>query len=212
MTLRVLFLGEGISDSGIVPQIEDIAARLVIDIYVTDPDLGRLRTPPGRAVVDKLRAVSGEGVVFDLIVVHRDADRDGRGARLDEISRAFEPVLPAARYVAVVPVRMTEAWLLTDEQELRHVAGNPKGKMPLNLPAVSKIESIPDPKQLLKDTLGVASGLSGRKLHKFHNRFSQHRKQLLERLDPAGNVTEVESWKCFVSDLEAGLMAAANRA
>jgi hypothetical protein len=207
--VRALFLGEGTSDNGIVPQIENLAASLSIEIAVTSPDLSRLLKPPGRAIEDKLRAAVEKGGRYDLIIVHRDADRDGRDARLLEITNAVRKVTPDTDYTAVIPVRMTEAWLLTDERELRQVAGNPRGTICLNLPEPARVESIPDPKRVLKETLGIASGLSGRKLDKFHDRFSQHRRQLLERLDPRGRVELVTSWRCFVTDLELGLKSAA---
>ncbi|HEV8559533.1 MAG TPA: hypothetical protein VGR06_24590 [Actinophytocola sp.] len=209
MIVRALFLGEGTSDNGIVPQIENLAASLSIEIAVTSPDLSRLLKPPGRAIEDKLRAAVEKGGRYDLIIVHRDADRDGRDARLLEITNAVRKVTPDTDYTAVIPVRMTEAWLLTDERELRQVAGNPRGTICLNLPEPARVESIPDPKRVLKETLGIASGLSGRKLDKFHDRFSQHRRQLLERLDPRGRVELVTSWRCFVTDLELGLKSAA---
>ncbi|MCS7480964.1 hypothetical protein ACFFQW_43710 [Umezawaea endophytica] len=211
MTMRVLFLGEGTSDSGIVPQIEKFAAQLSIEIAVTDPDLSRLSNPPGRAVADKLRVAVEIGGRYDLIIVHRDADRDGRQARLAEITQAIQTIAPTTCHAAVIPVRMTEAWLLTNESEIRQIAGNPKGRIPLNLPAPTKVESLPDPKKTLKETLGVASGLSGRKLNKFHDRFSQHRRQLLERLDPDGGIKMVPSWQFFITDLKAGLTAAADK-
>jgi hypothetical protein len=207
--VRALFLGDGTSDNGIVPQIENLAASLSIEIAVTSPDLSRLLKPPGRAIEDKLRAAVEKGGRYDLIIVHRDADRDGRDARLLEITNAVRKVTPDTDYTVVIPVRMTEAWLLTDERELRQVAGNPRGTICLNLPEPARVESIPDPKRVLKETLGIASGLSGRKFDKFHDRFSQHRRQLLERLDPRGRVELVTSWRCFVTDLELGLKSAA---
>ncbi|WP_055478348.1 hypothetical protein [Sphaerimonospora mesophila] len=208
MTIRVLFLGEGTSDSGIIPQIEVVAARLGVDIAVTDPDLGRLPKPPGRAVSDKLRAVLDIDGEYELIAVHRDADRDGRQARLAEIVSAIRAHAPGTAHAAIVPVRMTEAWLLMDEVELRTVAGNPNGRIGLNLPSPNRVESVPDPKSVLKEKLALASGLSGRKLEKFNQRFSQHRRLLLERIDPFGPIADVPSWQHFVADMESGLQSA----
>ncbi|MFC0862136.1 hypothetical protein ACFHYQ_07485 [Sphaerimonospora cavernae] len=208
MTVRVLFLGEGTSDGGIIPQIEVIAARLGIDIAVTDPDLSRLPKPPGRAVSDKLRAVLDIDGEYELIAVHRDADRDGRQVRLTEIATAIQTHAPGTAHAAIVPVRMTEAWLLMDEAELRTIAGNPNGKMRLSLPSPNKVESVPDPKTVLKEKLALASGLSGRKLEKFNQRFSQHRRLLLERIDPSGPITDVSSWQHFIADMETGLKSA----
>lgn len=208
MIIRVLFLGEGPSDSGIVPQIENLAARSGFELAITDPDLGRLPNPPGKGVAEKLRATVEIGGRYDLVVIHRDADRDGREARLTEITQAVADNAPNSCYTPVIPVRMTEAWLLTDESELRHVAGNPRGKCKLNLPPPRKVEAVPDPKKLLRDSLAMASELSGRKLSRFHERFSAHRRQLLERLDPDGPIGLVPSWRDFVADLEAGLRSA----
>jgi hypothetical protein len=208
MTVRVVFLGEGTSDSGIVPHIETIAANHDIDVAVTDPDLDRLPKPPGRAVEAKLRAVIDMGGVYDLIAVHRDADSQGVSARVEEIAAAVAAVAVDVPHVPVVPVRMTEAWLLTSEEDLRWVAGNPNGRTALNLPGLGSLERVADPKGLLKDVLARASGASGRRLDRFHKRFSQHRRHLLERLDPTGPVAGLPSWQHFVTGVENGLKAA----
>jgi hypothetical protein len=63
---------------------------------------------------------------------------------------------------------MTEAWLLFDEAALRHAAGNPNGRNPLNLPELSDIEQIPNPKEILFKVLREASGLTARRLKKFN--------------------------------------------
>jgi hypothetical protein len=138
VTVRVVFLGEGTSDGGLVTQIAAIAAREGIDVAITDPDLARLPTPPGRAVDAKLLAVTKLGGVYDLIVVHRDADNQGVRAREREIADAVASVADSVPHVPVIPVRMTEAWLLTSEEDLRWVAGNPNGKAALNLPTPSR--------------------------------------------------------------------------
>ena len=70
--------------------------------------------------------------------------------------------------ISIVPVRMTEAWLLFDEQAIRKAASNPSGRDPLKLPSLLAVDSIPDPKQQLKELLRQASGLSGRRLQKFN--------------------------------------------
>ncbi|HUT94205.1 MAG TPA: hypothetical protein VMY37_32390 [Thermoguttaceae bacterium] len=80
--------------------------------------------------------------------------------------------LPPA--VPVVPVRMTEAWLLFDEKAIRRAAGNPNGTDPLQVP-VRQAEDIPDPKAVLHEALRTASGLSGRRRQKFNVRDAVHR-------------------------------------
>jgi hypothetical protein len=62
---------------------------------------------------------------------------------------------------------MTEAWFLFDEPAIRRAAGCPNGDMDLRLPPLKSVESMPDPKALLLETLRTASNLSGRRLKKF---------------------------------------------
>jgi hypothetical protein len=203
--IQILFIGEGPSDSGIAAHIRRIAAEHGHTAFITDPLVQRLPPPPRRTVASKLQAVKDLGGIYDLVVLHRDGDRDGRGPRLAEIGAAARKVMPDVPHVPVIPIRMTEAWLLLDETEIRRVSGAPNGKTPLNLPKPSKVESIPDPKTILKETLARASGLSGRKLATFNDRFSRNRALLLERINPEGPIRDVPSWRDFNADLISGL-------
>ena len=205
MTIRILFLGEGTSDGGIAGHVRRIATEQGFDVVITDPLTDRLPPPPRKTIQGKLQAIKDLGGEYDLLVVHRDADRDGRLHRLDEITKAVTQVMPSVAYVPVIPIRMTEAWLLLDEKSIRLVAGNPNGRKTLNLPAASRAESVPDPKELLRTALVRASELSGRRLDKFKARFNSHRHQLLERIEPDGPINQVRSWCDFVSDLKSGL-------
>lgn len=105
----------------------------------------------------------------DLLFIHRDAEKEPRQKRITEIEKAIEEArklvdVPPA--VCVVPVRMQEAWLLFDELAIRKAAGKPRGKQPLQLPAMDRLEREPDPKQLLYDLLRQASERKGRALKK----------------------------------------------
>jgi len=111
----------------------------------------------------------------DLLFVHRDAERAPPESRYEEIRQASQALqTPIPPIVPVVPVRMTEAWLLFDENAIRWAAGNPNGSDPLPLP-MREIEDVPDPKALLHDALRTASGLSGRRRQKFNVRDGVHR-------------------------------------
>ena len=52
---------------------------------------------------------------------------------------------------------MVESWLLFNEDAIRKVVGNPKGRQELNLPKISEIEKIVDPKETLENLLTSAS-------------------------------------------------------
>jgi Domain of unknown function (DUF4276) len=208
MTLRILFLREGTSDEGIAPHILTIAVKAGFDISITDPPLDEQDKRIGSSVQTKLRAAVKLGGSYHLIVVHRDADRAGVEARVTEISDAVNVETGGSPFVPVVPVRMTEAWLLTSEQEIRRVAGKPNGKAPLDLPSLKMIEKIPDPKKVLREAIATASEETGRRLKVLNQRFSQNRRRLLERLDPDGPVAGLPSWQHFVTGIENGLKTA----
>ena len=107
----------------------------------------------------------------DVLFVHRDAEEEDPNNRYDEIRRALPSGMAVSKpYVCVVPVRMTEAWLLTNEAAIRRAAGNPRGRMKLSLPAVGRIERIPDPKETLFAAIRIASGLDQRRLRKVNTR------------------------------------------
>ncbi|MCZ6679261.1 MAG: DUF4276 family protein [Candidatus Poribacteria bacterium] len=113
---------------------------------------------------DKIR-LSLELYPCDLLFVHRDAEREMREKRVNEINQAIEKIVNAVpTAVCVVPVRMQEAWLLFDESAIRYAAGNRSGSQPLDLPPINRLEELPDPKAELHERLKQASNLSGRRL------------------------------------------------
>lgn len=201
MTAHVLFIGEGSSDNGLVPHVERVAVRAGLHVSVTVPDFGLLRLATGHSVQDKLRAARDLDGTYDLVLVHRDADRGPHQARRDEIKQAVDTEWPGIPFVAIVPVRMLEAWLLLDEACLRQVAENPSGRIRLDLPKGPAAERVADPKQRLKESLAAASEYTGRRLTQFQKRFPQHRRRMLELLDPEGPVSCLPSWQSFVNDL-----------
>ena len=134
--------------------------------------------------------------------MHHDAENQDPLERYAEVADAVAQVSQGLPAVAVVPVRMTEAWLLLDEHNVREVAGRPRSTADLGLPSVSKIESHPDPKSLLREALDIASGIEGRRLQRFQRRFGQHRRTLLQRLDIDGPVQRLSAWQQLESSLD----------
>jgi len=97
----------------------------------------------------------------DVLFVHRDAEAQPSDLRREEIANALRGT--SVRHIPVVPVRMTEAWLLADEKAIRSAASNPNGRENLNLPDIRRLEDLPNPKRVLHDALTIASGLSARR-------------------------------------------------
>ncbi len=119
----------------------------------------------------------------DLLFVHRDAEREAKERRFEEVWQALERAKPSVEVpvVCVVPVRMQEAWLLFDEAAIREAADNRNGRVPLPLPSLRRVEERPDPKEDLYDLLKIASELSGRRLKSFSE--SQHARRVADYIE-----------------------------
>ena len=111
----------------------------------------------------------------DLLFVHRDAEKEGLLARVQQVEAAAVSAGVEQQLIPVVPVRMTEAWLLVDEAAIRAAARKPHGIAALGLPHSARIESLPDPKEVLFTALRAASELTGRRLSKFQPEAQRHR-------------------------------------
>jgi Domain of unknown function (DUF4276) len=191
-TYQGLFLAEGSSDLPLSDLVEALFLDHDATVYLSRPDFGALpgvRKDVRSRVEAGMRLVGGGDV--DVIVVHRDADAAGFASRRAEIVDAVRDAKADPAVVPVIPVRMTEAWLLLDEAAIRLVAGNPKGRTPLGLPKLHEIEATADPKELLRQCLLTAAEATGRRREAVAKRFNQHRRQLLERLDRSGPVARL---------------------
>lgn len=159
-------LSDGSSDSALMPILTWLlqANGVQCAIHGQWAELRWLRRPPA-ALAARLR-LAVDLFPCELLFVHRDAEAMPRESRHNEIrsavAEAFDNVnlLP---WIPVIPVRMREAWLLFDEIAIRKAAGNPSGRVPLELPRLARCEDLPDPKALLEDILRSASGLSARR-------------------------------------------------
>lgn len=122
---RGLFVAEGSSDMPLADVVESLFLDRGVPLVLARPDFGMLPAKVNKDVGSRLKA--GRDLVrehLDLVVVHRDADNAGADARLAEIRSAVVETAVCAHVVPIVPIRMTEAWLLLDEDAIRTVAGN----------------------------------------------------------------------------------------
>ena len=111
----------------------------------------------------------------DVLFVHRDDEGAGATVRQQEIEGEWANSRKTAALICVIPVRMTEAWLLTSEAPIRAAVGNPNGTDSLDLPTAKSIESLPDPKAILFEALKAASGLNSARKRRFNPHHYRHR-------------------------------------
>ena len=167
--LKATLVADGSSDRLLKPILEwllsqHLPAGSTIDIQV--PDWGRFPQPTPTLEVKLLAA--REFFAADVYFIHRDAEKVSWAERRAEIDRVAGRILPVGtRYVGLVPVQMTEAWLFHNEVAIREAAENPNGRIRLTLPDVARLELLNDPKIRLLALLREASGLTGRRLKKF---------------------------------------------
>lgn len=159
-------------------------------------DLGIIRT---RDLGDKL-AKAIDLYPCDLLFIHRDADSRPREEMVAEIRAAFESLSPEPRgAIAIVPVRMTEAWLLISEAAIRASANNRHGKAPLQIPPVYSLETLSDPKGVLHDLLLQGSELTGRRRMAFNPYKKVH--AITREVEDFSPLRQLASFQALESDL-----------
>lgn len=206
MTFRAVFIADGPSDLPLAGHLELLCAGHGVEVQVTPVD-PRTLEGAGRTVERRIRFLLDQGVDPDLVFVHRDAEGQDAAARAAEVrAGANSAGIEVNRVVPVIPIRMTEAWLLIDEMEIRRVAGRPSGTNALGLPSVAAVESVADPKALLASALLAAAQPSGRRRRaQFERDFGRNRALLLQRLDVDGPINNLNAWQQLKEDIAAVL-------
>ena len=200
--LRHTLVSEGTTDANLIPII-DWSLKQFGGVSLSEgvrAEFRRLPQPPSGLAERLVKAI--ELHPCDVLFVHRDADRESSEARVAEIRAAFatipQRVQPPA--VAVVPVRMLEAWLCFDERAIRNAAGNPNGKSPLGLPALRRVETRPNPKEDLKNALLAACELSGRRRKKFNTAAAFWR--IVDYIEDFSPLRELPAFQAFEKSIK----------
>ena len=102
--------------------------------------------------------------------------------------------------VPIVPVRMTEAWLLLETDAIRRAADNPNGDIPLAMPRLRDIETQPDPKHLLDDLLIAASEKNGRRRDMFRRELAWRRARVATLIQDYSPLRQVPAFASFASE------------
>lgn len=199
-------LCEGSSDAALVRPLE----RLCV-IYGADeargfaPDFGRLGQQVGHSIQSRIEALKALEPTINLLFIHRDADAPAEERRLSEIAEGMRAGGWELPHVPIIPIHETEAWLLLDEEAIRRIAQNPRGRAPLSLPPPHRIEQTAHPKELLQEALRRANGGTGRRAERFRGEMSSHRRRLLEELDVEGPIRQLAAWQRLCDRIEAAM-------
>lgn len=200
--LSYTLLSDGSSDKTLMPILTWLLQQHIPNLPIQPnwSDLRRVPTPP-KELFKKIQK-SIELYPCDLLFVHRDAEKAPLEERVSEITQAVSNAnvdRQMSAVVCVVPIRMTEAWLLFEINAIRQAAGNPNGTVPLDIPPLSDVENLPNPKKVLRDKLRKATELSAHRKERFNtNRAIQRVPECIEDFSP------LRSLSAFIA-LEDGL-------
>ena len=206
--LRYTLVTDGSSDTALIP----ILNWVLIENGVRCPiqpawaDLRALPLPDRPKLAGRIK----NGLVYypcDLLFVHRDAERERRDRRVQEIHKAVDglPEGLSPTFVCVVPVRMQEAWLLIDEATIKTAAGNRRSASELELPPVNRLEEIPDPKNLLNELLKKASDLNRRRQRSF--RVAKHARLVTEFIEDFSPLRQLSAFAAFEEQVSSAIQA-----
>ena len=198
--LRYTLLSDGSSDRALIPILTWLLRDLGLDCAI-EPQwagLGRIKQIRKDSFEERIR-LALDLYPCELLFIHRDAEKESHAERIEEIRRTIKKISIPAPTICVVPVRMTEAWLLCDLYALRRAADNPNGKVEVQLPPIREIEKLPDPKEYLYNLLRKASELSGRRLKKFPVADRVHR--IAETIESFESLRTLSAFAALESEL-----------
>lgn len=205
MLLSYTLVGDGSSDRLLLNHLNWLLREATT--FAFRPLWADLRNVPGgppRRLAGKIRAACNL-YPSDLLFVHRDAESEPRERREAEVLEALASVSNPPPAVCVIPVRMTEAWLLFDEGILRRAAGNPHGRVRLALPPLRRLEDLPDPKEVLRTLLLNASELSPKRRRNFD--YPRARRLVAEYTDDFSALRALPAFAALETELRRLLLA-----
>lgn len=213
--LVLALYAEGRTDERFLPLIIRRTAEQIIleqgkfPVDVSEPIVLRIKEPkpPNRAACVLRAACQAKG--YHALVVHSDAD-DSKPERAmaERLQPGFDLVSKekykaCRQLVPIIPIRMTEAWMLADVKALQEVIGTDLDADGMGIPKKAKsVENDADPKKRLENAV--------RNVEKHHSRRSRRRRRIKlgSLYEPLGESISLESlkplsaYRRFRNDLE----------
>ena len=166
-------------------------------------DFRHFRNPP-TTLYERLREAV-QRFPCNVLFVHRDAERQPREYRLNEIADAVRRAGIDQERVLVVPVQMTETWVLISEAAIRRAADNPNGKKQLAMPKTVNLEAEVDAKGLLESLLIEASEKKGRHLKRFRREMNHRVHRVAVYIGDYSPLECLPAFQAFERDTEAAI-------
>ena len=186
--LAYAVVADGETDRLLVPIIQWAVHRLDPGVEILEPEFRKRRG----SITDFLRAYRTGAM---LIFVHRDSEGLALEERLQEFDTVDRPDV-----VPVVPVRMSESWILFDGSAIAQAAGSTSSRVPV--PGIVQIENIPDPKDRLDELLFQAAGSPvGRRGRNFKRSIAQHRVSVAEYISDYSPLENLPAFRSFQDSL-----------
>ena len=196
-------IGDGSSDRLLVHPIRWAVASLGVRIEQGQwADLS-VADPRPASLVERARTAL-RMYPAELLFVHRDAEKEPFDKRIAEIRTALASM--TTRSVAVVPVRMTEAWLLHDVQAIRRASNNPNGRVALSIPSLPDVKNAPDPKSILENALLDASEFTGRRRDRRRAELPRMRARTAELIVDFSPLKTLPAFRAFIDELASALV------
>jgi hypothetical protein len=188
--LSYVLVADGGTDRALVPIIDWAIHRLDPEVEILEAEF-RKRKGPVKEFLDAFE--TGAMIVF----VHRD----GENANLENRLQEFDGV-DRGDVVPLVPIRMTEAWLLVSAAAIAKAADRPGAA--ITVPSVQQLDTIANPKQLLEERLMQAAGNpTGRRRKRFHQSIVDRRINVSSLVEDFSPLEAVPAFQRFQADLQA---------
>jgi len=167
-TLVIGFYAEGITDIRFLSKVilrtteQIILNRGLSEIDVLDPFSIEVDKNGDRVL--EIRQAAAKAAGYNILIIHADADdKTDAQAFKERINPGFQSVQSdkteafCKNLVAIVPVQMTEAWMLADKQTLKEELGTQKtfSELGLTFP-LKQVEKIADPKSKIQEIIRIA--------------------------------------------------------
>ena len=169
--LTIGYICEGKTDRRLLSNIirktfEELAFECKGQIEVYEPEF---IASEGNKFVEKVTSAAKKAKWANILCVHTDSDSESDDEAFNfRINPAFEYVKEekgnlCKNLVAIVPIQMSEAWMLADSELLLEEIGANDRRRQLNLPRQNQIERKSDPKSLIEEILRITNDSSGRR-------------------------------------------------